>query len=85
MVTIIIMMYGYSMVLFQMTIEWFLGILILTAKQSHHLNIQDFGSTYLTVNGASVNMKIGTCDYLVQQNWIIDSNQSYMMGYSQLS
>jgi len=79
------MMYGYSMVLFQMITEWFEGILILIAKQSHHLNIQDFGSTYPTVNGVFVNMKIGTCDYLIQQNWIVDINQSCMMRYSQLS
>jgi hypothetical protein len=27
-------------------------------------------------------MKIGACNFLVQKNWIVDSNQSCMTGYS---
>lgn len=29
-----------------------------------------FGSTYATSNGAMANMKLGTRDYLIQQNWV---------------
>jgi len=29
-----------------------------------------FGTTYLTSNGAKANMKLGTRDYLIQQNWV---------------
>src|SRR5256885_10939633 len=30
----------------------------------------NFGTTYTTANGSSANMKIGTKDFLVQQNWV---------------
>jgi hypothetical protein len=29
-----------------------------------------FGTTYTTSNGAKANMKLGTRDYLIQQNWV---------------
>jgi hypothetical protein len=29
-----------------------------------------FGTTYATANGALANMKLGTRDYLIQQNWV---------------
>src|SRR5690242_9322686 len=29
-----------------------------------------FGATYTTSNGAQANMKLGTRDYLIQQNWV---------------
>jgi hypothetical protein len=29
-----------------------------------------FGATYTTTNGAQANMKLGTRDYLIQQNWV---------------
>jgi len=29
-----------------------------------------FGTTYTTANGAHANMKLGTRDYLIQQNWL---------------
>lgn len=29
-----------------------------------------FGTTYTTANGATANMKLGTRDYLIQQNWV---------------
>ena len=28
-----------------------------------------FGTTYLAANGSRANMKLGTMDYLIQQNW----------------
>jgi hypothetical protein len=33
-----------------------------------------FGSTYTTSNGAKANMKLGTRDYLIQQNWVNTTN-----------
>jgi hypothetical protein len=35
-----------------------------------------FGATYTTANGAHANMKIGTRDYLIQQNWV-DAGSGY--------
>ncbi len=29
-----------------------------------------FGTTYITANGAKANMKLGTRDFLIQQNWL---------------
>ena len=29
-----------------------------------------YGTTYSASNGASANVKIGTTDYLIQQNWL---------------
>jgi hypothetical protein len=29
-----------------------------------------FGTTYLVANGSRANMKLGTMDYLIQQNWV---------------
>jgi hypothetical protein len=29
-----------------------------------------FGATYTTANGATANMRLGTRDYLIQQNWV---------------
>jgi hypothetical protein len=29
-----------------------------------------FGTTYTTINGAKANMKLGTRDFLIQQNWV---------------
>jgi hypothetical protein len=29
-----------------------------------------FGQTYITANGARANMKLGSRDYLIQQNWV---------------
>ena len=43
-----------------------------------------FGNTYTTANGAKANMKMGSRDFLVQQNWIVDQNQCCMTGYSNL-
>ena len=30
------------------------------------------GTTYLTTNGATANIKLGQRDYLIQQNWVND-------------
>jgi hypothetical protein len=35
-----------------------------------------YGTTYKTTNGALANMKLGTRDYLVQQNWKIAATQA---------
>lgn len=32
----------------------------------------EFGTTYLTPNGARANMKLGQRDYLIQENWVND-------------
>jgi len=32
----------------------------------------EFGTTYLTTNGARANVKLGQRDYLIQQNWVND-------------
>lgn len=39
-----------------------------------------FGTTYTTSNGSVANMKIGTRDYLVQQNWVV-TTQSCALKY----
>lgn len=39
-----------------------------------------FGTTYTTSNGAKANMKLGTRDYLIQQNWV-----NALGGYCALS
>jgi hypothetical protein len=39
-----------------------------------------FGTTY-TVNGANANMKIGTRDYLIQQNWVAASGGYCAVSY----
>ena len=35
----------------------------------------NFGTTYATANGSKANMKLGTRDYLIQQNWALTSPQ----------
>jgi len=39
-----------------------------------------WGQTYTTATGAMANMKIGTRDYLIQQNWVNNKG-----GYCALS
>jgi len=43
-----------------------------------------FGNIYRAANGAFANMRMGSRDFLVQQNWIVDQNQCCMTGYSNL-
>lgn len=40
-----------------------------------------YGSTYKTTNGATANMKLGTRDYLVQQNWKAGTTQGCALSY----
>jgi len=40
-----------------------------------------FGTTYTTSNGAKANMKLGTRDYLIQQNWVNASGGYCAVNY----
>ncbi|MFT3776150.1 MAG: hypothetical protein QM820_63210 [Minicystis sp.] len=40
-----------------------------------------FGTTYTTSNGAKANMKLGTRDYLIQQNWVNASGGYCAVSY----
>jgi hypothetical protein len=41
-----------------------------------------FGSTYATANGARANLKLGTRDYLIQQNWVMGRKEHCAMNSS---
>jgi hypothetical protein len=44
--------------------------------------VGEFGTTYLTANGARANMKLGQRDYLIQQNWVNDRKGHCAMNSS---
>jgi hypothetical protein len=44
--------------------------------------VGQFGSTYLTANGARANLKLGGRDYLIQQNWVNDRKAHCAMNSS---
>ena len=41
-----------------------------------------FGTTYTTANGALGNMKLGTMDYLIQQNWVNANGGACSLSYA---
>ncbi len=41
-----------------------------------------FGTTYTTANGSRANLKLGTRDYLIQQNWVNDKKGHCAMNSS---
>jgi hypothetical protein len=41
-----------------------------------------FGPTYLTVNGARANLRLGSRDYLIQQNWVRTRKEHCAMNSS---
>jgi len=40
-----------------------------------------FGATYIAPNGAAANMKLGSRDYLIQQNWVNSGGGSCAVSY----
>ena len=44
--------------------------------------VGQFGTTYATANGARANLKLGTRDYLIQQNWVIARKEHCAMNSS---
>ena len=40
-----------------------------------------FGSTYTAANGSQANMKLGSRDYLIQQNWVNSSKPACALSY----
>ena len=40
-----------------------------------------FGTTYTVANGGVANVKLGTRDYLIQQNWVNGSNQRCALSF----
>ena len=44
--------------------------------------VGQFGSTYSTANGARANLRLGTRDYLIQQNWVIARKEHCAMNSS---
>ena len=42
----------------------------------------EFGTTYLTTNGATANIKLGQRDYLIQQNWVNERKGRCAMNLS---
>jgi hypothetical protein len=39
--------------------------------------IGTYGTTYLTANGALANLKLGSRDFLLPQNWVKDGNRGH--------
>jgi hypothetical protein len=44
--------------------------------------VGQFGTTYLTANGARANLRLGRRDYLIQQNWVNDRKGHCAMNQS---
>jgi len=44
--------------------------------------VGQFGSTYATPNGARANLRLGSLDYLIQQNWVLGRKEHCAMNSS---
>lgn len=44
--------------------------------------VGQFGTTYSTANGARANLKLGSRDYLIQQNWVMSKKEHCAMNSS---
>jgi hypothetical protein len=44
--------------------------------------VGQFGTTYATANGARANLRLGSLDYLIQQNWVITKKEHCAMNSS---
>jgi len=44
--------------------------------------VGQFGSTYATPNGARANLRLGSYDYLIQQNWVLGRKEHCAMNSS---
>lgn len=52
-----------------------------TGKENADKCAWNFGTTYTAANGALANMKLGSRDFLIQQNWLNASGGKCALGY----